>query len=169
MTAKDIRRWAKSCGISDPLLTEYLWDYKMSLMGSTLRNNLWILNGGPSDFTSLERTQALLTRTIEWRKAQRALITSRRAHIHQGVAKLIQQMYDSDDGATMTMVGLIADRRAKLKEFGSYTPDTPPAPPGAYLEQGDPLGRMSATEQQEVLRICTESYDEWSRRLPDEG
>jgi len=31
------------------------------------------------------------------------------------------------------MMQLIDDCRAKLNEFGRYTPDRPPAPPGAYV------------------------------------
>ncbi len=159
----DIRRWGASNGVLDDLLAEYLWNYEKSLTGSTERINLWRQHGGPSDFIALEQMQATLTQTIEWRKAQRVLIASRWSHTGASAKRLIKRLYAWDDGSTMEMDRLIANQRAKLNEFGSYTPNTPPAPPDAYLHRGDPMGRMSPWEEQELLEFQTERWSDWSQ------
>lgn len=159
MKSKDIKRWGISKGISDDLLAECLWHYEKSLTGSTEAINWWVTHGGPRNFAALEEVQMTLTQTIEWRKAQRVLIASRWSKTTECGKKLVKMLYDWDSGSTMALEQLIANRRAVLKEFGDYTPETPPAPAGAYLHRGDPMDQyVSPQDEQELMAFEMEQW-----------
>lgn len=150
MHPSTLKRWGALRGSEDPLLTKLLWACEKSLSGSTQISNSWIEDGGPTNHHQLELAQTLLADTIAWRKRQRKLIEAIDYTKRKTAEKFIKQLHDWDTASTMAQQMLINDRKAWLSEFEN-APKTPC--PEAYVPQRDPMGRMFAQDEQEMLRL----------------